>query len=33
VAAFKRAVYLKVVDAFAGFAHKDPMHDSASPAA
>ncbi len=33
VAAFKHAVYLKVVDAFAGFAHKDPMHDSASPAA
>jgi putative (di)nucleoside polyphosphate hydrolase len=33
VAAFKRAVYLKVVDAFAAFAHKVPMHDSATPAA
>jgi putative (di)nucleoside polyphosphate hydrolase len=33
VAAFKRAVYLKVVDAFAGFAQKATMHDSAAPAA
>lgn len=33
VAAFKRAVYLRVVDAFSGFAHKDPMHDRVPPAA
>jgi putative (di)nucleoside polyphosphate hydrolase len=33
VAAFKRPVYLKVVDAFAGFAQKAPMYDSAPPAA
>jgi len=33
VAAFKRPVYLKVVDAFAGFAQKLTMPDSAPPAA
>jgi putative (di)nucleoside polyphosphate hydrolase len=33
VAGFKRSVYLKVVDAFAGFAQRPPMFDSASPTA
>jgi putative (di)nucleoside polyphosphate hydrolase len=31
VVPFKRTVYLKVVDAFAGFAQKDPMPTSSAP--